>query len=83
LRVAGSSDPTVVAFASMTLTSAGHEQTTQADGDGGFSFDTLPAGPYDAIANLRGLPCTFSVTLPTSESFQVDLGTVFCQPLLP
>ena len=83
LRVAGSSDPTVVAFAPMTLTSAGHEQTTQADGDGGFSFDTLPAGPYDGTANLRGLPCTFSVTLPTSESFQVDVGTVSCQPSLP
>jgi outer membrane usher protein len=83
LRVAGSSDPTAVAFAPMTLTSAAHEQTRQADGDGGFSFDTLPAGSYSGTANLRGLPCTFFITLPTSESFQVDLGTVSCQPLLP
>ena len=83
LRVIGSSDPTAVAFAPMTLTSPGHEQTTQADGDGGFSFDTLPAGSYNGTANLRGLSCTFSVTLPASAAFQVDLGTVSCQPSLP
>jgi outer membrane usher protein len=83
LRVDGSSDPNPVAFAPITLTATGEEHTTQADGDGGFSFDTLPAGSYKGTANLRGLPCTFSITLPASDAFQVDLGTVFCQPLLP
>lgn len=83
LRVYGSSDPVPVAFAPITLTAAGHEQTAQADGDGGFSFDDLPAGSYNGAANLRGLPCAFSVTLPQSDAFQIDLGTVFCQPLLP
>jgi len=83
LRVDGSSDPTPVAFAPITLTFTGGEQTTQADGDGGFSFDSVPAGSYKGTANLRGLPCTFSITLPESQTFQVDLGTVYCQPLLP
>ena len=83
LRLVGSSDPTAVAFAPMTLTAVGHEQTTQADGDGGFSFDTLPAGSYSGTANIRGLPCTFSITLPASDAFQVDLGTVSCQPSQP
>ena len=83
LRVAGSSDAGPVAFAPITLTTAAGEQATQADGDGGFSFDTVPAGSYKATANLRGLPCTFSITLPASDAFQVDLGTVFCQPSQP
>lgn len=83
LRVDGSSDPTPVAFVPITLTSATAEQTTQADSDGGFSLDTLPAGTYAGTANLRGLPCTFSITLPESDAFQVDLGTVFCQPSQP
>ena len=83
LRVDGSSDAGPVAFAPITLTSADAEHTTQADGDGGFSFDTVPAGSYKGTANLRGLPCTFSLTLPESNAFQVDFGTVFCQPSLP
>ncbi|MGC2128786.1 MAG: fimbria/pilus outer membrane usher protein [Candidatus Aquilonibacter sp.] len=83
LRVDGSNDPSTVAFAPITLKTAGGEQTTQADSDGGFSFDTLPAGSYKGTANLRGLPCTFLITFPESDTFQVDLGTVFCQPLLP
>jgi outer membrane usher protein len=84
LRISGAPDePAAVAFAPITLRADGHEQTTQADGDGGFSFDTLPAGSYHGTANLRGLPCTFSITLPQSDVFQVDLGTVFCSPALP
>ncbi len=83
LRLTGSSDPAAVAFAPITLKAAGNEQTTQADGDGGFSFDTLPPGSYSGTANLRGLPCTFSVTFPQSNAFQVNLGTVSCQPSLP
>jgi len=80
LRLAGSpNDPTPVAFAPILLTAEGHEQTTQADGDGGFSFDNLPAGAYSGVANLRGTSCIFSITLPPSEAFQIDLGTVFCQ----
>lgn len=80
LRLAGSpADATPVAFAPIVLTAEGHEQTTQADGDGGFSFDNLPPGSYSGLANLRGTSCIFAITLPQSDAFQIDLGTVFCQ----
>ncbi|MBV8246157.1 MAG: fimbrial biogenesis outer membrane usher protein [Candidatus Eremiobacteraeota bacterium] len=71
-------DGNAVAFAPLTLTARGSEQNAQLDGDGGFSFDNLAPGEYSGLANLKGTPCTFTITLPQSDIFQVELGTVFC-----
>ena len=67
----------IPAHAEITVVAGGRPLTSPIGGTGGFYFESLPPGSHAATIRERsGQDCSFTVTVPSSELPELDLGAL-------
>jgi len=73
-------DSRVPSYGDITIAVRGREVVSPVGGSGSFYFEDLPAGTYAAtVRDTGGRDCAFTISVPSSDSEVVNVGTLRCE----